>query len=107
MAENESGFDTLKAFSQPEGTFSFEPYQGYEQAGQVLRDEAESAINTDLAVTAVDETPNYNKLANQFAGQYIPVRQASEEQAGVIAQQLGLGKRYSCLLYTSPSPRDS
>ena len=95
MAENESGFDTLKAFSQPEGTFSFDPYQGYEQAGQVLRDEAKSAINTDLAVTAVEETPNYNKLANQFAGQYIPVRQASEEQAGIIAQQLGLGKRYS------------
>ena len=95
MAENESGFDTLKAFSQPEGTFSFEPYQGYEQAGQVLRDEAKSAINTDLAVTAVEETPNYNKLANQFAGQYIPVREASEREAGVIAQQLGLGKRYS------------
>ena len=95
MAENESGFDTLKAFSQPESAFSFEPYQGYEQAGQVLRDEAKSAINTDLAVTAVDETPNYNKLANQFAGQYIPVREASEEQAGIIAQQLGLGKRYS------------
>jgi hypothetical protein len=95
MAENESGFDTLKAFSQPESAFSFEPYQGYEQAGQVLRDEAKSAINTDLAVTAVEETPNYNKLANQFAGQYIPVRQASEEQAGIIAQQLGLGKRYS------------
>ena len=95
MAENESGFDTLKAFSQPESTFSFEPYQGYEQAGQVLRDEAKSAINTDLAVTAVEETPNYNKLANQFAGQYIPVREASEEQAGIIAQQLGLGKRYS------------
>ena len=95
MAENESGFDTLKAFSQPESVFSFEPYQGYEQAGQVLRDEAKSAINTDLAVTAVDETPNYNKLANQFAGQYIPVREASEEQAGIIAQQLGLGKRYS------------
>ena len=95
MAENESGFDTLKTFSQPEGTFSFDPYQGYEQAGQVLRDEAKSAINEDLAVTAVEETPNYNKLANQFAGQYIPVRQASEEQAGIIAQQLGLGKRYS------------
>lgn len=95
MAENESGFDTLKAFSQPESTFSFEPYQGYEQAGQVLRDEAKSAINTDLAVTAVEETPNYNKLANQFAGQYIPVREASEREAGVIAQQLGLGKRYS------------
>ena len=95
MAENESGFDTLKAFSQPEGTFSFEPYQGYEQAGQVLRDEAKSAINTDLAVTAVEETPNYNKLANQFAGQYIPVREASEREAGVIAQQLGLGERYS------------
>ena len=45
MAENESGFDTLKAFSQPESAFSFEPYQGYEQAGQVLRDEAKSAIN--------------------------------------------------------------
>lgn len=95
MAENESGFDTLKAFSQPEDTFSFEPYQGYEQAGQVLRDEAKNAINTDLAVTAVDETPNYNKLANQFAGQYIPVREASEREAGVIAQQLGLGQRYS------------
>ena len=95
MAENESGFDTLKAFSQPESTFSFEPYQGYEQAGQVLRDEAKSAINTDLAVTAVEETPNYNKLANQFAGQYIPVREASEREAGVIAQQLGLGERYS------------
>ena len=95
MAENESGFDTLKAFSQPEGTFSFDPYQGYEQAGQVLRDEAKSAINTDLAVTAVEETPNYNKLANQFAGQYIPVREASEREAGVIAQQLGLGERYS------------
>ena len=51
MAENESGFDTLKAFSQPEGTFSFDPYQGYEQAGQVLRDEAKSAINTDLLVS--------------------------------------------------------
>jgi len=95
MAENESGFDTLKAFSQPEGTFSFDPYQGYEQAGQALRKEAKEAINTDLAVTAVDETPNYNKLANQFAGQYIPVRQASEDEAGIIAQQLGLGKRYS------------
>jgi hypothetical protein len=95
MAENESGFDTLKAFSQPESTFSFEPYQGYEQAGQVLRDEAKSAINTDLAVTAVEETPNYNKLANQFAGQYIPVREASEREAGIIAQQLGLGERYS------------
>ena len=95
MAENESGFDTLKTFSQPEGTFSFDPYQGYEQAGQALRKEAKEAINTDLAVTAVDETPNYNKLANQFAGQYIPVRQASEDEAGIIAQQLGLGKRYS------------
>jgi len=95
MAENESGFDTLKAFSQPEGTFSFEPYEGYVEANQVLRNDAKSQINTQLAEQAVNETFDYNKIANQFAGQYIPVRQASEEQSGIIAKQLGLGQRYS------------
>ena len=95
MAENESGFDTLKAFSQPEGTFSFEPYEGYVEANQVLRNDAKSQINTQLAEQAVNETFNYNKIADQFAGQYIPVRQASEEQSGIIAKQLGLGQRYS------------
>ena len=95
MAENESGFDTLKAFSQPEGTFSFEPYEGYVEANQVLRNDAKSQINTQLAEQAVNETFDYNKIANQFAGKYIPVRQASEEQSGIIAKQLGLGQRYS------------
>ena len=95
MAENESGFDTLKAFSQPEGTFSFEPYEGYVEANQVIRNDAKSQINTQLAEQAVNETFDYNKIANQFAGQYIPVRQASEEQSGIIAKQLGLGQRYS------------
>jgi hypothetical protein len=95
MAENESGFDTLKAFSQPEGTFSFEPYEGYVEANQVLRNDAKSQINTQLAEQAVNETFDYNKIASQFAGQYIPVRKASEEQSGIIAKQLGLGQRYS------------
>jgi len=98
-----SGFDTLNSF-KPE--LSIKPIKSIEgiknvSGGTFKVDDEKLAqenaikddINLDLANQMVDETPMFAEMADNFVASYIPVRQASEENASFIAQQMGLGKR--------------
>ena len=98
----ESGYDTLNIFKTD---IPIEPLQGLKplsggtfsigEAEQKLENDVKDEINLDLATTAVDQTPDFNQMALDYVNSYIPVRQASEENASYIAAQLGLGKRVS------------
>jgi hypothetical protein len=98
----ESGYDTLNIFKTD---IPIEPLQGLKplsggtvsigEAEQKLENDVKDEINLDLAATAVDQTPDFNQMALDYVNSYIPVRQASEENASYIAAQLGLGKRVS------------
>ena len=98
-----SGFDTLNSF-KPE--LSIQPIKSIEgvknvSGGTFKVDDEKLAqenaikddINLDLANQMVDETPMFAEMADNFVASYIPVRQASDENASFIAQQMGLGKR--------------
>jgi len=101
----DSGFDTLNSFKTDitvTPVSPIKPLQGYQPLGGTMSvtspeetaiNNEKDIINYELASKAVDETPDWNELALQYVGKMIPVRQASEENASYIAQQLGLGKR--------------
>ena len=95
-----SGFDTLNTFKTdlviepvrpvdpvPDvqgGTFEVTPPENYEE---------KNLLAADLASNAVDETFEYNNMGIKYADQFLPVRQALDEQYSAIAERLGLGKR--------------
>ena len=95
-----SGFDTLNTFKTdlviepvrpvdpvPDvqgGTFEVTPPENYEE---------KNLIAAELASNAVDETFEYNNMGIKYADQFLPVRQALDEQYSAIAERLGLGKR--------------
>ena len=95
-----SGFDTLNTFKtdlviEPVrpvdpvpnvqgGTFEVTPPVNYEEKNQTA---------AEIASQAVDQTPAYNNLALQNADQFLPVREALEDQYSAIAERMGLGQR--------------
>lgn len=100
---SDSGFDTLNDF-KPE--LSIKPIKNIEgvknvqggsfkvgEPNQDAKNSAKDNINLDLANQMVDETPMFTEMADNFVASYIPVRQAAEDNASFIANQMGLGKR--------------
>ena len=95
-----SGFDTLNTFKTdlviepvkpvdpvPDvqgGTFEVTQPENYEE---------KNLLAADLASNAVDETFEYNNMGIKYADQFLPVRQALDEQYSAIAERLGIGKR--------------
>jgi len=102
---SDSGFDTLNTFKTDFSIKPIQPVQPVEgvaggtfsvaDAEQKQVNQAKDVINQDLANQMVDQTPDFNQMALDYAGEFLPVRQASEENASFIAQQMGLGKRVS------------
>ncbi|GAG55515.1 unnamed protein product, partial [marine sediment metagenome] len=100
---SDSGFDTLNTFKTDFTIKPIQPVQPVEgvvggtfsvaDAQQKQVNQAKDVINQDLANQMVDQTPDFNQMALDYAGEFLPVRQASEENASFIAQQMGLGKR--------------
>ena len=105
---SDSGFDTLDSFQDKSftiepikpvspitgvqgGTFDIKTVDKNQQQAQTnqIKDE----INMDQALQAVDQTPLYNQMALDAVNSYIPVRQQMEENAAMIAAQMGLGER--------------
>ena len=109
---SDSGFDTLDSFQDK--SFTIEPIKGYKglqgvQGGsvsvskdpktvqanvnQAQTNQIKDEINVDQALQAVDQTPIYNEMALNAVNAYIPVRQQMEDNASMIAAQMGLGQR--------------
>jgi len=105
---SDSGFDTLDSFQDK--TFTIEPIKGVQpitgvQGGtydiktvqknqeQAQTNQIKDEINMDQALQAVDQTPLYNQIALDAVNNYIPVRQQMEENASMVAAQMGLGQR--------------
>lgn len=57
--------------------------------------EANAATSLEQATQEVDVTSYMNAMANQFAGQYLPVRDQRREYAEQYYKALGLGERYN------------
>ena len=101
------GYDTLSDFKidltvdpiQPIN--SIRPHQGgkfsisEQQEAPTPEMEANAATSMQQAAQEVDVTSYMNAMANQFAGQYLPVRDQRREYADQYYKALGLGDRYN------------
>lgn len=101
------GYDTLSDFKidltvdpiQPIN--SIRPHQGgkfsiaEQQEAPTPEMEANAATSVQQAAQQVDVTSYMNAMANQFAGQYLPVRDQRREYADQYYKALGLGDRYN------------
>lgn len=109
---SESGFDTLDSFQDK--SFTIEPIKGYQglqgiQGGSVSvskdpktvqasvnqnqTNQIKDEVNLDQALQAVDATPLYNQMALDAVNNFLPVRQQMEQNASMIAAQMGIGER--------------
>ena len=101
------GYDTLSDFKidltidpiQPIN--SIKPHQGgkfsisEQQEAPTPEMEANAATSAQQAAQEVDTTSYMNAMANQFAGQYLPVRDQRRAYADQYYKSLGLGDRYN------------
>jgi len=101
------GYDTLSDFKidltvdpiQPIN--AIRPHQGgkfsisEQQEAPTPEMEANAATSVQQAAQEVDTTSYMNAMANQFAGQYLPVRDQRRAYADQYYKALGLGDRYN------------
>lgn len=104
-----SGYDTLSDFkldltidpitpvnaikpTQSGGQFSITDEPKYTPT---LTDEINKEISTDTAIQDVNTTTYMNMMANEFAGQYLPIKQQRQDYAQQYYKALGLGNRYN------------
>jgi len=105
----DSGFDTLTNFKidinldpltpvnaikpvQSGGQFKVTEQPSYTPT---VEDEINKEISTTQAEVDVNSTSYMNMMANEFAGQYLPIKQQRQDYAQQYYKALGLGTRYN------------